>query len=199
MTEHRLYDPAHPPEFFNNEWYDTREHAPHLEQGAHVDRLTVAAQQVGLLVAEHGLGSVVDLGCGDGGLLQLLRQHHGVPAWGYDLMKTNIRYALTTRGVEVYYRDFVNEDIKWGELTVITECLEHLPDPHAMVRKIGEHSKFIVASSPAYETSESHDECHAWAWDPAGYRALIEQGGFKVMAQTVTGGYGFQVITGERQ
>lgn len=196
MTEHRLYDPSDPPDFFQNEWYDSREHAPHLEQGAHVERLMAAADQVGEMIARYKLSSVVDLGAGDGGLLQVLKRYH-LPIWGYDLMKTNIEYAVNARMVDVQYKDFVNEPIIWAELSVITECLEHLPDPHAMVRRIGEHSNYIVASSPAHETPESHDACHAWCWDLEGYRALIEQGGFKVTSQIVTGGYGFQVITGE--
>lgn len=201
MTEHRLYDPLDPPDFFNPRWYLTREHAPHLEQGAHVTRLKDVAVLVGELVALYPeIGTISDLGAGDGGLLSLLGQFNRI-AWGYDLSPVNVRYGQTLRGVDVSLRDFEHDsEIRWGTLTTITECLEHLPDPHAMVRRIGRHSKYIVASSPVRETPESHDACHAWAWDLDGYRALIEQGKFRVVHHEISdpGGYGFQVIAGIR-
>lgn len=199
MTEHRLFDPEHLPDFFTNSWYDTREHAPHLEQGAHVDRLMGAAEAAAGLIRAHDLKSVVDLGCGDGGLLQVLGGMADIPMWGYDLMQTNIEYGRATRGVGIEYLDFVHShEVVWGDLCVITECLEHLQDPHALVRRIGRHCKYIVASSPAWETPESHDACHAWAWDLEGYEDLLRQGGFRVTYHIVTDGYGFQVIVGER-
>jgi hypothetical protein len=198
MTEHQLYDPADPPDFFIPSWYDTREHAPHLEQGAHVTRLKDVAVEVHSLVAHYpDITTISDLGAGDGGLLSLL-SGLDVERWGYDLSPANVAYAQNTRGVTVHHRDFEHEEIQWGVLTIITECLEHLPDPHAAVRRISRHSRFIVASSPAFETYESHDACHAWAWDLDGYRALIEQGGFQVIHHALSDpdGYGFQVIVG---
>lgn len=192
MTEHQLFTPGEFP--FTPEWYETREHAPHLEQGAHADRLRQTAEVIGWMKTVYDLHSVVDLGAGDGGLLSTL-DFLNIPVWGYDLMKVNVDYAKEVRGVQVEYLDFVNStDVVWADLAVITECLEHLEDPHALVRRIGRHCKYIVASSPAWETPESHDGCHAWAFDQAGYEALIEQGKFMVVHHRVTDGYGFQIV-----
>jgi cysteinyl-tRNA synthetase len=72
--------------------------------------------------------------------------------------------------------------------------LEHLTDPHDAVRWIADDSRFIVASSPWDEGPWWHDECHAWAWDREGYRALIEQGGYRILNHENVGR--FQIVLG---
>lgn len=196
MSEWRLYDPEHPPAFFTREWHDGRARAPHLEQQVHQERLHTAV----ILISEAidaGARSVVDLGCGDGGLLSLIRGF-GATCWGYDLMPANIEAARQERGVDARYYDFVNDPIHWGDCVAVTEVLEHLQDPHAMVRTVAENCRWVVASSPARETPESHDEVHAWAWDPDGYRAMFEAAGITVVAQVVTENWPhFQVLLGQ--
>lgn len=194
-----LYD--NQPFPFTAEWYMTREHAPHLEQPVHRPRMDAVAKMAVEAVSKYGYRSIVDLGAGDGGTLSLISGmvDTSVLCWGYDLMQSNVDHARNVRLEDVMYRDFVDEPIDWAELALITECLEHLEHPHTMVKRIGENAKAIVASSPARETSESHDACHAWCWDMEGYRALIEQGGFTVAEHIeVSGGYDFQVILGVR-
>lgn len=190
MSEWQLFEPGTIPECTTPEWYLDRERAPHLEQAPHVGRLQLTAE----LVREADPFDVVDLGAGDGGLLSLI-QNAVSNAWGYDLAPANLDGAKE-RGVDVRYGDVVAGDIEWGQLAVATEMLEHLVDPHGFVRRIAEHSKWIVASSPWAETGDNHYEFHVWAWDTAGYRALIEQGGFEVVAHKKD--HFFQVILGVR-
>lgn len=188
MSEWQLFEPGTIPECTTPEWYLDRERAPHLEQAPHRGRLHMTAQ----LVREANPVSVVDLGAGDGGLLSLIPD---VPAWGYDLCPANLDGAKA-RGVDVRLGDVVAGDIEWAELAVATEMLEHLVDPHGFVRRIAEHSHWIVASSPWVETDVDHYEFHVWAWDTNGYRALIEQAGFEVVAHKQD--QFFQVIMGIR-
>lgn len=118
--------------------------------------------------------SVVDLGCGDGGLLSLLRGH--VLSWGYDFQPSNVS-AWTERGVEAELRDVLNHKagVHWGELAVLTEVLEHVADPHGVVAWVADNARFIVASSPCgIDTPEQHADEHAWGWDQDGYLALFE-------------------------
>jgi 2-polyprenyl-3-methyl-5-hydroxy-6-metoxy-1,4-benzoquinol methylase len=192
--EHSVYADLTFP--FTKEWYEGREHAPHAEQAIHRPRMEFVAKVAAKAVELFELTSIVDLGCGDGGLLQMIRAQSSIRAWGYDLQQNNVDHARSVRGVDVRYLDFVDEPIDWGDLTVITECLEHLADPHGMVRRIAEHSKAVVASSPSRETAESHDACHAWVWDMDGYRDMFVQAGFRVQSHAEVGGYGFQVIVG---
>jgi SAM-dependent methyltransferase len=169
MTERRLQRSNYPSTF---EYHQNRERAPHLEQDWQRGRLFMAAKML------RGVSpkSVVDLGCGDGGLLSLIKD---IPSWGYDFCPAN-QEGWEERGVTAQFADIFNDpdfEPKWGELTVVTEVLEHLADPHRAVEWIAKNSKYVVASSPDNEPSGEHI-CedvheHIWAWDEEGFTRLI--------------------------
>lgn len=196
MAEHKLFDGAIPA-VSTFEFHEHRERAPHLEQPVHQPRIYMAEEFI--LQALHALGgtaSLSDLGCGDGGLLSLLKDTPGLTAWGYDFQPSNTtgwaERGVTATAVDVF--GHTTSAVTFGDISVTTEVLEHLADPHAAVRRIASHSRYLIASSPWTETDVSHDECHAWAWDQHGYRALVEQGGFTVVRHETVGM--FQVVLG---
>ena len=180
-------------DFTKVEWYWDREAAHHLEEIGHRDRLLVARN---LVLEAHAMGAktAVDLGCGDGGLLQLLKDTP-VKAWGYDLMPKNIEHAVAVRDVDARYTDFNSDDIEYGDITIMTEVLEHMIDPHKIVRELP--SKFLIASSPYNENDKSHYEFHLWAWNQQGYDALITQGGYRIVNKIYSDGWS-QVVLGVR-
>lgn len=190
--EARLFDPAFPPEYTTPEWYSTRERAPHLEQGPHIWRLMTAREFIVQAVLDYKITTVSDLGAGDGGLLSTL---WSVPVrgWGYDLQPSNITGAQQ-RNTAVYLKNVLTDDITYGDLSVATEMLEHLIDPHGFVRQI--KSRLLVASSPVNETAESHYGYHLWAFDREGYAALLEQGGYEVIEHVDNGV--FQCVFAQR-
>jgi SAM-dependent methyltransferase len=164
MAEYRLQETDFPSTF---EYHEHRERAAHLEQNWQAGRLYMAAK----FIRSVNPSSVVDLGCGDGGLLSLIKH---IPSWGYDFCPANSA-GWKEREVEAYFEDVFNTDFepRWGELTVVTEVLEHLRDPHGVVKWIAENSRYIVASSPNDERPEGcHDE-HIWGWDFEGYAELV--------------------------
>ncbi|WP_347701402.1 class I SAM-dependent methyltransferase [Nonomuraea sp. B12E4] len=159
------------------------------------------------LIAEHcgDAQTLCDLGCGDGSLLVALR---GLPltTWGYDAGAQNVRVALAA-GLDVSRCDFLTEPVELGDIVVMSEVLEHLVDPHSFLA--GMAATKLVASSPSSETGDWHYRHHAWAWDEAGYRALLEGAGWAVVEQrTCYGGINvhggrhgeqhFQAIIAER-
>ena len=178
MAEWRLQPGI--PECTTREWYAARDRAPHLEQENHCTRLRVTADEVDRVASPRGYRTVVDLGAGDGGLLSLLPAPYW--AWGYDLQPSNI-IGAGERGVDVRLADILTDPIEWGQVAVATELLEHLIDPHGLVRTIRDHASALVCSSPWGETPDSHYEHHVWAWDEPGYRAMVEQAGWKVLRQ----------------
>lgn len=188
--EAQLFEPGTVPEFTTPEWYAQRDRAPHLEEGLHRGRLLLCARLVNEAIAAHRLASVSDMGCGDGGLLSLVR---GARAWGYDLQPSNVGGGRE-RGVDVRLGDALADDVEWGELAVCTECLEHLIDPHSYLRRVP--SRFVVASSPVTETAAHHYPFHTWAWDMDGYRRLFEQAGYQVARHELEGM--FQVVLAVR-
>jgi len=186
-------------------FHKDRERAPHWEQPAHRGRLEMAVSFVHAAASEIWLAdgdvealpvTVVDLGCGDGGLLQQLKQWPSViDAYGYDFQPSNAN-GWSERGVTAVRLDFTE---KWTAVTtaqvyVITECLEHLADPHKIVQRIHNRGAHIIASSPHTEHAGSHDECHAWAWDTEGYAAMMARAGFTAARHETTGM--FQVYWG---
>lgn len=187
MSEWRLFDEGTVPAYTTAEWYATRDHAPHLEQDLHRGRLHLSASFVAA-AALPGLSTVVDLGAGDGGLLSLLGP--ALKGWGYDLAPANVA-AATERGVDVRLGDALG-DIEWGDIAVATEMLEHLVDPHGFVRTIAGRARALVCSSPHNERPGAAYPFHTWAWDFAGYRALVEQAGLMVARHEPVGP--FQVI-----
>lgn len=172
-------------EFATAKWYEDRDSAHHLEESIHKDRL-VSSSWLVKQAMEMGAKTAVDLGCGDGGLLQLLKDM-GIKCWGYDLMPKNIQYAVEVRGVDARYTDFNSDDIEYGDVAIMTEVLEHMTDPHKVVRELP--SKFLVASSPYNETDANHYEFHLWAWDKDGYDDLIRQGGYTIVNKLYSAGW----------
>lgn len=180
-------------DFTKAEWYWDRQAAHHLEEIDHRDRLLATRN---LVLQAHSMGAMtaVDLGCGDGGLLQLLKDTP-LKCWGYDLMPKNIEHAITVRDVDARYTDFNSDDIEYGDITIMTEVLEHMIDPHKIVRELP--SKFLIASSPYNENDKNHYEFHLWAWNQLGYDALITQGGYKIVTKVYSSGWS-QIVLGVR-
>ena len=180
-------------EFASQEWYVEREAAHHLEQQGHRQRL-IEAHKLVVKAVDLGGTSVVDLGCGDGGMLSLLKED-GINSWGYDLAPNNIEYAKNVRGVDARYTDFNNdESIKYADVAVMTEVLEHLEDPHGVLKALP--SKYLVASSPYHETDKNHYEFHLWAWDVVGYNKLLTDAGYEVIETVLE--EGSQILLGIR-
>lgn len=184
--EARLFPEGTIPEHCTPEWYAGRERAPHVDEALHRPRLELAAQ----MAVASGRHTLVDLGAGDGGLLQLLAGS-GISGWGYDLQQSNVDGALE-RGVEVWLGDVLTDEIEWGEIAVATEMIEHLVAPHGFVAWVREHAEVMIASSPWTETAESHYGYHTWAWDREGYRAMFEAAGWQIVDHRAAGM--FQVL-----
>lgn len=194
MTQWKLFDgdEAHVSTFA---FHEHRDRADHLGSPIHRPRLELAAQLVAV-ARNLGARTLSDLGCGDGGLLQLVGGT--LEAWGYDFAPANAA-GWPERGVKAEALDVFGADrdrVRFGDVTAVTEVLEHLQDPHGAVAWIGEHSRFIVASSPWDENDVVRDPCHAWAWDRPGYRHLIESGGYRILQHRDAGR--FQVVLGVR-
>lgn len=196
--EHKLFDGALP-YVSTFDFHKDRERAPHLEQGVHRPRLLKAAEFVRAArpYVEAPTMAVSDLGCGDGGLLSLIQNDGDILAWGHDFQPSN-QEGWIARGVTASALDVFGEDqaaVELGDVVVMTEVLEHLADPHGVLRWVREKGvSAIVCSSPWTESHSSHCAEHAWAWDMDGYRKMIEEAGWTVARHEQEGM--FQVVLG---
>jgi hypothetical protein len=203
VSEWKLFDDGTIPDQVTAAWYVPRDRAPHLEQEAHRPRLLAAHDLVvERLTSDTSIRTVGDFGAGDGGLLSILPVAYLTPGayrrletWGYDLCPANVAAATSERHVNVSLADYTapGAPVRWPDLIVMTETLEHLLDPHRMVREAAKHCKALICSSPADEAAGSADPVHVWAWDEPGYYALVAQNGWRIASHTRCGR--FQLIS----
>lgn len=194
-------------------FHEHRERAPHLEQAAHRGRLERAAQLVSAAAIRLRTDlkwssaepvHVTDLGCGDGGLLQLLKADSTLIAWGFDFAPANAagwaERGVDGRAADVFGADQRRIEDSIGDVAVMTEVIEHLTAPRDALRWLHDldaQPGYLVCSSPWTETAESHDACHAWAFDQEGYRNLLENNGWEVLVHDLVGM--FQVVLAKRK
>lgn len=174
---------------------DTLAHAPQIEPEPLSD-LTMVVLML-LMESREDIDSILDLAAGDGRLLATFPED--IPTWGYDSNPANIAMADSEHGVEVRQWDPISNGIVWADLTIAAECLERLPDPHAMVRRISRHSRFIVASSPVTQEIEDADPGHLWAWDMPGYEAIFRAARYRTVRHVWDITSNRQTFVGERE
>lgn len=178
--EWRLFEEGTVPFYTTAEFFAAHPWIPPELQHGHRERTEMAARVIRGFVAEHSPTSLVDLGCGDGSLLNLIRDLP-IPMWGYDAGEQNIAIGQAN-GLDTRRTDLIGQTpIEWGDLIVATEMIEHLVDPHSFVRDLPGNK--LVLTSPSAETGDWHYEHHAWAWDLDGYRELAEGAGWTVTHQ----------------
>jgi hypothetical protein len=184
--EHRLFDPTDPPAWLDSTWWRDTPNCNHWDHsaGVHRARIEAVANLACDLFDEGKVSSAVDMGAGDGAVLeQIKKRRPGTAAWGYEIIRDSVRYAKDVRHVEVHLRDVVRLPVPadhWGDLVICTEMLEHLADPHAWAKTMAKTADWLVASSPWQETPDHHESNHAWCWDREGYEAMLTGAGWDV-------------------
>ena len=174
MAEYKIFEQPHS---HDEAFYADREMADHINQSDHRPRLMQVLEYVANILKDHPEYSVVDLGCGNGGLLELIPTEN---KWGYDLQPSNVAYAKA-KGRPVDLLNFVEGEPKLGDIVIMTETLEHLVDPHGFLAKLKEKGvKWVVASTPAYETLEFHAPFHLWIWSDSSFGDMFRNSGWTV-------------------
>lgn len=186
--EYKLFDQPHS---HDRNFYDSREMADHINQSNHRPRLLQVADEVIELSKLPEIQTIGDFGCGNGGLLDYLKDKVPQKLYGYDLQQSNVSFAQDkNRPVELV--DFVNEDVEYPDLLIMTETLEHLPDPHGFLERASKKSKYVVASTPGYETEGFHAPFHLWVWTDDSFKDIFK--GWEVLKYYKTN---FQFVVGK--
>jgi len=192
--EYCFFDKANPPKY-DYDFYKTGIYVKgfdHFNNYAHNLLMQVAAGLLKYLLRfkSNEIKKIIDLGCGNGGFLKYVIDDKR--EWvGYDLCKANCELAVKkfeNRGnVKIIYKDFLECDIN-ADLIIITEVLEHLINPHDLLKKI--NSKYILASIPLGETPEKRvgrgkNRIHLWGWDEQGFKDLFINNNWKIKTYTI--------------
>ena len=174
------------PHSHDAEWYMDRELADHINQPGHRPRL-MQVQDFLLEILSHEQNTnmtICDFGCGNAGLIREIQSKVPNEIWGYDLQPSNIEDAHVKGNTSnVFYKDFITEtDIKYPDIAICTEVLEHLVDPDTFIKKLLDNGvKFIIASSPDYETPSYHAPFHLWVFNGDTYKDMFVDSGWNVI------------------
>ncbi|MGQ0549332.1 MAG: methyltransferase domain-containing protein [Armatimonadota bacterium] len=131
-------------------------------------------------------GTVADLGCGAGGMLEPLREYGGVVGIDISPLAVTLCRSKGYRGLAMgtLERLPLREDTL--ALTGMTDVLEHVPDDRRVVRECLRALKpggMLLITVPALQwLYGEHDRAlgHVRRYSRAGLRALLEECGFHV-------------------
>ena len=133
----------------------------------------------------HPVGRVLEVGCGDGALLELLRQE-GYSVDGVDASSTGIQHCKE-RGVRATCIDASTRGLPFsdGEFdhVVSLETFEHLMNPYFVlqeVRRVLKPGGRFVCSIPNPLTG--HPYLYPGLFEYWNYRRFLEQSGFSILS-----------------
>lgn len=170
--------------FHDAAFYKDRPVSDHIHEEGHRERLLRTLADVGFcLDVDKDSKNISDLGCGNGGLLKELKKRFPEhAAFGYDLSPKAVEFGRDHYEVNIMQCDFVNcGETEVGDVVVLSEVLEHLVDPVALLKKLRGKSRWLVVSCPSQENEFQHYEFHLWAWDMNSFRHMFEKLGYMVI------------------
>lgn len=104
--------------------------------------------QIIVEIVEFG-STVLDIGCGEGLLLQYLTETKGICGYGVDISREAVRLARA-RGVKAEAADILQLRIDQAyDYIILSEVLEHLANPEEVIIKVrGRFRKALLISVP---------------------------------------------------
>ena len=97
--------------------------------------------------------SVLDVGCGRGGLLEYLRDKQGCRVTGLDISEEVVRICAK-RGIEVMMRDVEVDEIPGAyDVIILSAVLEHLMNPPSILSKLRDNlndNGYLIVGVPNF-------------------------------------------------
>ena len=145
-------------------------------------------QVTGALIAWLRPMTVMDPACGDGSIVAAADRAWSI-AKGYlgDISAPNIasltmHFPVQTAVCDITEALDVFPDV---DVIVLTEVLEHLPDPDLVLALARRKGAFLVASSPEMRAGQLDiNPEHLWQFDREGYREMLVATGWTPMQYT---------------
>jgi SAM-dependent methyltransferase len=137
--------------------------------------------------------SVLDPAAGDGSLEELAERlfHFDWVVLG-DISQPNVNEMIDRYGDRPGWRfacGDIMDIIADGppvDLIVLSEILEHLEDPDAVLRAARDRAGTLIASSPVMRPGQVDDNPeHLWMFDRTGYRDMLQGAGWRTMYSSV--------------
>ena len=141
----------------------------HTRWADHIQRVAFTIGFVREVMTELDCRTVADLSCGDGAI------GFGTGVSGDHLflgdLVHNPKYEFSGPIEETI------DQIPHVDLFILSETLEHVDDPGALLAKIRTKASTLVLSTPDGEVDTGNPE-HYWGWDRDGIELLLEESGW---------------------
>lgn len=169
--ERELYARTYPGGYRHDVWPD------------HVERVAASVEMIRRYASR--IRTVADLSCGDGaivrGLLGMPHFRHaylgdlnGVPSqadWGPLRVQTTVLPPVPLPHA-------LNHLPQPVDLLVLSETIEHMDDPDALLAGAGQHARYLFVSTPENEIETSGNLEHYWSWGTADMHQMLQDAGW---------------------
>lgn len=166
-AERELYSRTYPAGYRHDVWPD------------HVERVAASVEMIRRYASR--IRTVADLSCGDGAIVRgLLDEPLLRSAYLGDLNLPSALYGIPEAAVLMpgLLPDTLDQLPRPVDLFVLSETLEHMDDPDDLLRRIGQHARYLFLSTPENEIETSGNLEHYWSWGTADVQAMLLDNGW---------------------
>lgn len=167
MMGRRRLRAAHPPEVLRTVYSEPYDHTHHSD---HLLRVAASIELARWLAATHHLTSAADLACGDGAILDAIADDIPTRYYGDLVGGPHIEAAPIEESAP---------RCPPVDLMILTETLEHLDEPDAVLKVVRTKAAWLVVSTPVGAFGDQNAE-HYWAWDRVDVEAMLTGAGWTV-------------------
>lgn len=153
----------------------------------HIERVAASVD----FIVRHGgpalagplAATVADLSCGDAAIAGGVRAKTGCRLVLSDLVDGGQADAVSPLDCTGPIEQTAEHLLADGEahLVIVSETIEHLEDPEAVLRLLRPKTERLFVSTPLGETADDNPE-HYWGWDAEGVYDLLTDCGFDPVA-----------------
>lgn len=182
VDEAAYYSRIYPQGYRHDKWPD------------HVERVVASVGMIRKYV--NGYSSVADLSCGDGAILRALSQAgmvnrlilgdlNRVPDPALALWRQGSRYLDVSALLPGPLPDTLEQMPEPVDLFVLSETLEHMADPDALLRRLTQVSTYLFMSTPVEEPREYGNLEHYWSWGTADIAEMLNDSGWTPLERQI--------------
>jgi hypothetical protein len=173
----------------------------------HVERVKASADLIERY--KGAIKTAADLSCGDGALLNMISRHLTWATFG-DLNGAPASANLVSCAAGVV------DSVPAGplpdtleylprpsvDLFILSETIEHMDDPDALLRAIALHARHLFLSTPVSETADVGNAEHYWGWSQSDVHEMLQATGWTPLELSIlvpestrhmAGAYAFQL------
>lgn len=186
------YDEFHKRDFLANKNVTEMEHiVPKLKASDKIIKTSVA-DFLDEYIADGQ--NILDIGCGYGTLLDILRRRRKVAVRGIELGELDIKAAREYYGLDVYQgslEDFASDAANAGkyDAVIMNHVFEHLPEPLeslSQIKRILKPKGFLYIGVPNMMNMKNRPEvffhiAHAFNYSPHSIKLMLEAAGFGII------------------